>query len=83
MGVLTANGIHSLQIPNSSNHLMPRNWLETKSRKMQFLICSAEECGAYLQYKKQEKDPRMPKSLGERRLRYREWMSHLPLFPTP
>ena len=34
----------------------------------QFFNCSAEECATYLQYKKQDKDPQMLKSLGERRL---------------
>jgi len=40
-----------------------------------FLQCTLEECAAYLQYKKQDKDPGMPKGLADRRLRSREWMS--------
>jgi len=44
-------------------------------RTHHFLQCTLEECGAYLQYKKQDKDPGMPKSLVDRRLHCREWMS--------
>ena len=40
-----------------------------------FVPFSREECGLYLQYKKQSrKDPAMPKDLNERRARCLEWM---------
>ena len=43
-----------------------------------FCECAADECAVYLQYKKQDKDPGMPKALGEKRLRCREWMHRTP-----
>ena len=48
-----------------------------------FFQCSANECGAYLQYKKQGKDSGMPKALAERRLHCREWMSRPSPPPSP
>ena len=42
----------------------------------QFAKCNKQECGLYLQYKKQSnKDPAMPKELLERRRRCVEWIS--------
>lgn len=40
----------------------------------QFLRCNKDECGSYLQYKKQTKDPGMPKDVVQRRKRCVEWM---------
>ena len=40
-----------------------------------FSLCNKDECGIYLQYKKQSaKDPGMPKDLADRRARCVEWM---------
>ena len=39
-----------------------------------FQRCNKDECGSYLQYKKQAKDPGMPKDVVQRRKRCVEWM---------
>lgn len=39
-----------------------------------FEQCDKNECGAYLQYKKQKKDQAMPKDLAARRQRCVEWI---------
>ena len=45
---------------------------------------AANECDVYLHYKKQDKDPGMPKALSEKRLCCREWMHRpSPLLPYP
>jgi len=61
-GVLTANGIHSLHDPQflkafDARELARHEKQEKAASPKQFFNCSAEECAAYLQYKKQDKDP--------------------------
>ena len=46
-----------------------------------FEECGADECAMYLQHKKQDKDPAMPKALGKKQIRCREWM-HRPSPPS-
>ena len=111
-GVLTANGIHSLDDPQFLRSSKARESSKKEKRKKaasmksakkkknssgvtsmrkkyghecthRFFQCSANKCGAYLQYKKQGKDSGMPKALDERRLRCREWMSRPSPPPSP
>ena len=103
-GVLTANGVHSLDDPAFLNPFRERQ-AENNAKKqktkddnrkklkkrisgvkslrqkygpdstLMFAAFTKDECGVYLQYKKQAKDPGMPKDVTIRRQRCIEWMT--------
>ena len=105
LGVMAANGIHSLNNPefleaHNTRIRVAAEKTEKKTEKARsqlkkkiegvaqlrqkhgnekilgFLLYSKEDCGIYLQYKKQSaKEPAMPKELDARRARCLEWMS--------